>query len=202
MLFDDAEPVVAAYRNLEERYANTVKHPPVRQTLAVSMAHGTAQSMPRNTIDAFCMDHPDVLLSVEEVHHRGRAWHGPLGRIGHQPGGLGAAVLGRVRPHAGGGDGHLRVRAPRKPARCAEAARRRRHRRPALRHVRQTQPPAPLLRGNMRGSRRETQHHHGQPRPTRTCSCAPPNSSRRAISASHPTSNSSNRPRTFWSRWT
>ena len=66
-LFDDAEPVVAAYRNLEERYANTVKHPPVRQTLAVSMAHGTAQSMPRNTIDAFCMDHPDVLLSVEEV---------------------------------------------------------------------------------------------------------------------------------------
>lgn len=39
----------------------------VRQTLAVSMAHGTAQSMPRNTIDAFCMDHPDVLLSVEEV---------------------------------------------------------------------------------------------------------------------------------------
>ena len=67
MLFDDAEPVVAAYRNLEERYANTVKHPPVRQTLAVSMAHGTAQSMPRNTIDAFCMDHPDVLLSVEEV---------------------------------------------------------------------------------------------------------------------------------------
>ena len=50
MLFDDAEPVVAAYRNLEERYANTVKHPPVR-----------------HTIDAFCMDHPDVLLSVEEV---------------------------------------------------------------------------------------------------------------------------------------
>ena len=63
MLFDDAEPVVAAYRNLEERYANTVKHPPVRQTLAVSMAHGTAQSMPRNTIDAFCMDHPCLLYT-------------------------------------------------------------------------------------------------------------------------------------------
>ena len=66
-LFDEAEPVVAAYRRIEERYGNVAAYAAVRQTLSVAMAHGTAQSMPERTVDAFRMSHPDILLSIEEV---------------------------------------------------------------------------------------------------------------------------------------
>ncbi len=66
-LCDSAEPVVEAYRQLEERYLERTGEAPVRQTLAVAMAHGTAQSMPDKTIDVFRMAHPDIRLSIEEV---------------------------------------------------------------------------------------------------------------------------------------
>lgn len=63
----DALPIVNSFKLLEQRYLGNVSAPPLRQTLSVAMAHGTALSMPYHTIDAFRTQHPDVVLSVEEV---------------------------------------------------------------------------------------------------------------------------------------
>ncbi|WP_302390943.1 LysR family transcriptional regulator [Eggerthella sinensis] len=66
-LREDALPVVDAFKQLEQRYLGTLDAPPLRQTLSVAMAHGTALSMPPRAIDAFRAEHPDIVLSVEEV---------------------------------------------------------------------------------------------------------------------------------------
>lgn len=66
-LHDDAAPVVDAFAQLERRYLSSAGTPALRQTLSVAMAHGTALSMPDRAIDAFREEHPDIVLSVEEV---------------------------------------------------------------------------------------------------------------------------------------
>lgn len=52
---------------LERRHVGCVGAPALRRTLSVAMAHGTALSMPDRAIDAFREEHPDIVLSVEEV---------------------------------------------------------------------------------------------------------------------------------------
>ena len=66
-LLDDAAPVVEAFKQLERRHVGCVGAPALRRTLSVAMAHGTALSMPDRAIDAFREEHPDIVLSVEEV---------------------------------------------------------------------------------------------------------------------------------------
>ncbi len=66
-LRDDALPVVAAFKQLERHYLGNAGTPALRQTLSVAMAHGTALSMPDRAIDTFREEHPDIVLSVEEV---------------------------------------------------------------------------------------------------------------------------------------
>lgn len=66
-LRDDALSVVDAFKQLEERYVGSAGSRPQRQTLSVGMAHGTALSLPHCAVDAFRTEHPDVVLSVEEV---------------------------------------------------------------------------------------------------------------------------------------
>lgn len=66
-LLNEADPIVQAYKDLERRYAGPTGKPPIRQTLSVALAHGTALSLPDRVIDAFSAAHPDILLAVEEV---------------------------------------------------------------------------------------------------------------------------------------
>lgn len=66
-LRDDALPVVAAFKQLERHHLGNAGTPALRQTLSVAMAHGTALSMPDRAIDTFREEHPDIVLSVEEV---------------------------------------------------------------------------------------------------------------------------------------
>lgn len=66
-LLDDAEPLVRSFKELENRYLLPVTGAPLRQELSVAMAHGTAISLPDRAVDAFRIEHPDLVLSVEEV---------------------------------------------------------------------------------------------------------------------------------------
>lgn len=66
-LLDDAEPLVRTFKKLENRYLSPVAGAPLRQELSVAMAHGTAISLPDRAVDAFRIEHPDLILSVEEV---------------------------------------------------------------------------------------------------------------------------------------
>ncbi len=63
----EAEPLVEAFKNLEQRYLGPRKAALRTPTLSVAMAHGTALSLPSCSIDAFRGDHPHIVLSVEEV---------------------------------------------------------------------------------------------------------------------------------------
>ena len=89
-LRDDAEPVVRAFKELEARYAASSPGASVRQSLSVAMAHGTAISLPDRAVDAFRDEHPDVLLSIEEVStdaalDMARAGECDIGLVGSSP---------------------------------------------------------------------------------------------------------------------
>lgn len=67
-LLADAAPVVRSYRDLERRYEGLAGGPrPPQRALSVALGHGTALSLPKDTIDSFRSEHPDILLSLEEV---------------------------------------------------------------------------------------------------------------------------------------
>lgn len=67
MLYRDAFPLIQEFKTFEERYMRGRSQSPCHQALAVAMAHGTALSLPAHTIDVFQEDHPDILISIEEV---------------------------------------------------------------------------------------------------------------------------------------
>lgn len=64
---DDAAPVVQAHKELERRYIEASEEAPLAYALSVAFAHGTAISLPDRTVDAFRAQHPEVVLSAEEV---------------------------------------------------------------------------------------------------------------------------------------
>ncbi|MEG2934701.1 MAG: LysR family transcriptional regulator, partial [Gordonibacter sp.] len=66
-LYYDAEPLVASFKKLEERYTGPTAKTLRRDTLSVAMAHGTAISLPEHAVGLFRIGHPELLLSVEEV---------------------------------------------------------------------------------------------------------------------------------------
>lgn len=64
-LMADAQPVVEAYRALERRYLGEGGRGERAPQLSVSLVPGAALTLPKNCIDRFTDEHPDVLLSVE-----------------------------------------------------------------------------------------------------------------------------------------
>lgn len=67
MLYRDACPLIQEFKTFEERYMRKGSKSPCQQTLSVAMAHGAALSLPAHTVDTFQKEHPDILLSIEEV---------------------------------------------------------------------------------------------------------------------------------------
>lgn len=61
----DAQPVVEAYRSLERRYLGDSARGDRAPQLSVSLVPGAALTLPKNCIDRFAEEHPDLLISVE-----------------------------------------------------------------------------------------------------------------------------------------
>lgn len=65
-LIQNATPIVADFRELASRFSS-VEGKPSRHALSVAVAHGVMLSLPGDIVSAFQREHPDMLLSLEEV---------------------------------------------------------------------------------------------------------------------------------------
>ena len=149
-LMADAQPVVDVYRALERRYLGEAARGERMPLLSVSLVPGAATHLTAHHHRPLRRRASEPATLRGKLAHRYSPGHGEDGRVGHRYRRFGTAVPDRLRRSATRGNGHLRARARGQPAFTARAARRPRPGRPALRHLREARPPAPLLHGHLR----------------------------------------------------